>query len=370
MCARAEERGFPDGLVLTAFRPGDERAILDLFRRVFGRELSPEAWRWKYERLPGALENIILVKNAEGELCGHYAALPLTLIYRGREVPAALRTDFMVHPDHQRKGIGGLLIDTCRRRLAEWCSLHVAFPNPNSTPITVKKGPHFLDEAPLYWRFSDARAALRATGRGELPALLHVLAGGLLRFVYRILALPGSSRRFFWEIGGDFATCFPEDAEFKRPGCGIYFKRDAAFLRWRFDENPERHYALLHPISPGEPGTPEGYAVLAVMEYGGFRLGFIVDLLVDPPRFSYARGLIARAVEWLEAQDVEAVTCMMTGRNAYTRALKSLGFMRVPGRFLPRALNLTLHLYDPELDREYVCDLHNWVITWADTDLV
>lgn len=99
-------------------------------------------------------------------------------------------------------------------------------------------------------------------------------------------------------------------------------------------------------------------------------MGFIVDLLADPPRSRTIRYLLSRALKWFREQEVEAVTCMMSERNAYTRALKSLGFVKVPNRFLPRTLNISLRVYDPGLDRDYVCNLDNWIITWADTDLV
>ena len=361
---------FPEGIELTGYREGDEEEILDLFKKAFGQELSLETWRWKYASLAGARENIFLLRDREGKLCGHYAALPFTLVYEGKELPAALRVDFMIPPDLQRKGLGGLLIEACRKKLAEWCALHVAFPSPSSTPVTRKKQPHILDEAPIYWRLTDARAALRAAGWGSPPTLAAAAANIVLRNLYRLLSFPWFSRKISCQVREGFAGSIPGDAEFRRPGCGIYFRRDARFLHWRFDQNPQREYAIVLLESRGRDTGPGGYAVLATMEYQGFRLGFIVDILVDPPGILAARRLLNEALERLEAQGVEAVTCMMTGRNAYTRALMSLGFVKVPNRFLPRALNVTVHVYNPGLDRDHACNLDNWILTWADTDLV
>ncbi len=358
-------------LAVSYYQPGDEQAILELFRQAFGQERGLEAWRWRYEGLPGATEHIILVKDEDGALCGHYASLPFTVVFRGKEIEGALRVDFMVRPDLQRRGIGGLLIDASRKHLAERCSLHVSFPNPNSTPITYKKGPHFVDEAPVYWRLTDAGSLFRAWGWRSVPRFLIIWANFILSAIYYLLDIPVlPDRDLDHEVGNRFAELLPEGADFRRQGCGIYFKRDAAFLRWRFDDNPEREYALFILKPKPEAEGPTGYAALAVMEYGGFKLGFVVDLLADPPRFRTIRYLLSRAVDWFRTREVEAVTCMMTGRNAYTRALKSLGFVRVPNRFLPRTLNVSIRVYDEEVDREYVCNLDNWIITWADTDLV
>ncbi len=61
---------------------------------------------------------------------------------------------------------------------------------------------------------------------------------------------------------------------------------------------------------------------------------------------------------------------MMTGRNAYTGALQGLGFFRVPRRFMSRELNMSIMVFDPDLDFEYATDPDNWVLTWADIDLM
>ncbi|MGQ9702966.1 MAG: GNAT family N-acetyltransferase [Actinomycetota bacterium] len=361
---------FTQELELTGYRPGDEHAILGLFRETFGQERGLESWRWRYEGLAGNTEHILLVRDREGNLCGHYASQIFTVVYREKEIMGALRLDFMVHPDFQRKGIGGLLIDASRKHLAERCSLHISFPNPNSTSITRKKRPHFMDEAPIYWRLADVGSLFKAAGLRSCPPFFLRWANAMLRSAYRLLELPTLlDRGLECEVGTRFAELLPESPSFRRQGCGIYFKRDAAFLRWRFDENPERDYTLLFLGPRGGARGQEGYAVLAVMEYQGFSMGFIVDLLADPPRSRTIRYVLSRALKWFREQEVEAVTCMMSGRNAYTRALKSLGFVKVPNRFLPRALNISLCVYDPGLDRDYVCNLDNWIITWADTDL-
>jgi hypothetical protein len=125
---------------------------------------------------------------------------------------------------------------------------------------------------------------------------------------------------------------------------------------------------FLHERKGGE--DPVGYAVLAIKEIEGSVIGFIVDVLVYPPVFRPARYLLSRAVQWLRAQEPDFISCLMTGKNAYTRALLSLGFMPVPHRLLPRNLGLSFFIYDPDIDRSYATDPDNWIITWADTDLV
>jgi GNAT superfamily N-acetyltransferase len=358
-------------LLIDHYKPGDELAILELFQKAFGEERSLALWRWRYGELPGATENILLVKDESGELCGHYAALPFNMIYRGREIPGALRLDLMVHPERQRMGIGGLLIDALRENMKGRIALVISFPNPKSTVPTIRKGPHYLGEAPLYWRLEDVSSLSKVLGWAHMPRPLAACANTAIRAFYRLIALPTwLERRYGHEERRSFEEGEAGQAGYRRQECGIYLVRDEAFLRWRFDAHPEMEYTILFLKGRGRTDTPTGYAVLTVLEYQGFRIGFIVDILVDPPAISPARYILSQAARWFKAQKVEAISCMMTGKNAYTSALVSLGFYRVPNRFMPRDLNLSFRVFDPDIDYDYATDPGNWIITWADTDLV
>ncbi len=303
-------------------------------------------------------------------MCGHYAALPLTIRYRGRDIPGALRLDLMIHPERQRMGLGLFLIESMRQHMNGRISLVTSFPNDKSTGPTIKKGPHYLGEAPLYWRMQDISSFFRGLGWTRIPSLVAAGMNMVMRALYSLIALPS-----LWEkrYRHDERRGFEDGkslADYPRDACGIYFKRDEAFLRWRFDRHPEMDYTVIFLESGGRENSTDGYIVLTVMEYGGFRIGFIVDILVHPLALRPARYLIAQAARWFETRGVETISCMMAGKNAYTLALQSLGFFRVSNRFMPRELNLSFRVLDPDLDFDYATDPLNWIITWADTDLV
>ncbi|MEW6554259.1 MAG: GNAT family N-acetyltransferase [Actinomycetota bacterium] len=352
------------------YRPGDEHAILALFRAAFGEERSLALWRWRYGELPGGTDNILLVRDENGALCGHYAGLPFTIVFRGREIPGALRLDLMIHPDRQRMGIGLFLIESMRQHMKGRISLVTSFPNDKSTGPTIKKSPHYLGEAPLYWRLEDISSLFKGMGWTAVPARAAAAANVLLRAAYRLIAMPSlRDRRYGHVERRGFEDGLSKDG-YPRDGCGIHFKRDEAFLRWRFDRHPEMDYTVIF-LDPKVGGdTKAGYIVLTVMGYEGFRIGFIVDILVHPLSLRPARYLVAQAARWFEARGVETISCMMTGRNAYSRALRSLGFFMVSNRFMPRDLNLSFRVLDPDLDFDHATDPMNWVLTWADTDLV
>jgi hypothetical protein len=146
--------------------------------------------------------------------------------------------------------------------------------------------------------------------------------------------------------------------------------RDESFLSWRFDRRPDAEYETLLLVEKDGRRKLLGYIVLAVREFFGFNIGFIMDVMVKPLAFGPARFLLSQAMRWFKKERVEAVSCIAMGSNTYTRALSSLGFIRIPQRFLPGDLHMVVRVHDPDIDHDYVSDPSNWFLAWADTDLV
>ncbi|ADO45550.1 hypothetical protein Hydth_1162 [Hydrogenobacter thermophilus TK-6] len=81
------------------YREGDEDGIRELFRLVFGKEMSRELWHWKYKA--HRLGTMVYVVEHEGRIIAHYGAIPRRCFYLGREVISAVISDSMVHPNYR-----------------------------------------------------------------------------------------------------------------------------------------------------------------------------------------------------------------------------------------------------------------------------
>jgi hypothetical protein len=80
------------------YRPGDETGIARLFKEVFGRDMSLEEWRWKYiESNPGKVYSSVAI-NEELAIVGHYGAVRVPLIYKGKPAGGLAICDVMVLP--------------------------------------------------------------------------------------------------------------------------------------------------------------------------------------------------------------------------------------------------------------------------------
>ncbi|MGH7898341.1 MAG: GNAT family N-acetyltransferase [Candidatus Binatia bacterium] len=103
--------------VIRPYCAGDEQAILQLFRTVFQRELSLDAWRWKYQR--NGEPPPVFVAEEEGQLVCHYGALREPLIWEGEERRAWNIVDVMCHPRYQGRGLFRKAAKAFIRRLCE-----------------------------------------------------------------------------------------------------------------------------------------------------------------------------------------------------------------------------------------------------------
>lgn len=96
----------PQGLFyIRPYRKGDERLILQGWKQAFGKEMSLEEWRWKYEHCPGGFR-CLLCTFEEKEIAVHYAAQVYPASLFGEKVLGLHLTDTFSLPAY-RWAIGG-----------------------------------------------------------------------------------------------------------------------------------------------------------------------------------------------------------------------------------------------------------------------
>jgi predicted N-acetyltransferase YhbS len=84
----------------------EKEQLLDLFRASFGHSRRAELWDWKYIQNPLATPDPeVIVSLDNGRIVGAWPFRPLEIWLGNGKARAALGSDAMVHPEHQRKGI-------------------------------------------------------------------------------------------------------------------------------------------------------------------------------------------------------------------------------------------------------------------------
>lgn len=202
------------------YQPGDEEEILKLFQIVYGKSLAPEYWKWRFFDNPVARPMINLVFDGD-TLVSHYAVSPVNLRMADDLCLGALSMTTMTHPDYTGQGYFKKLA----QELYEYevsksdLALVYGFPNLNS---------HYAFHTRLGW-----------SNIARIP-MLKIFWNGVDENPSGIIETDIFQKRHFeisYEISRQF--CFK-------------LERNAAYLNWRYVQNPSIKYRIFEDENSGE----------------------------------------------------------------------------------------------------------------------
>ncbi|MFC7234758.1 GNAT family N-acetyltransferase [Halosegnis marinus] len=350
-----------------AYRPyeaGDAEGFLDLYRSVWGRERTTEWFRWRFEENPYTEAVPMVVAERDGELVGAEPCLAMRVSGGGTGALALQPADWIVHPDHRRRGVFSGMTESLLDRYADRAALFFNFPSEALVPGVEKFG-WTVGPGPVdHYRVHDPGALLGEEGRGgRLGRLAAPFARGYARARTRLA-------RTDPEVSVERRETVPAellaDLDAGVPG-SVHVVHDEAFYRWRF-ANPAWATTTYLARRGGETVA----AAVAVREtVGGVAR---TNLLAVAPRDGSAdaaalRALVAAVVT--DAADDDAVR--VAGDAIPARVLRSFGF--VAGDAFPlstAARRCRLAVRTPDGRRLDGCDPTDfgaWSLSMADRDV-
>lgn len=248
----------------------DAPAVCRLFGAAFGQLLAPAHWRWKYGEGPGECFGVVVEHLATGDLVGHMGVRVLPGLRLGAALRMGQVCDVMIHPDH-RAGIGSrspyslmhrALVELARTGAAGPDPLYLyGFPGTRQTRLGARLGFY----RPLYvctaWRARPARGARwtlrRWFGRHALR-LERVPERDWSRYDAWLDALAGSLHSPPFApprpLVGDRREQNVREREVPADAVPRIVK-NAAWLRWRYRDQPRPREPALSPLSPRSPYT-------------------------------------------------------------------------------------------------------------------
>lgn len=218
----------PDRFTVRPYVPGDEEAILGMFRQVFDNRRTLEHWRWKFRQNPFGGPYITTVWENK-TLVTHYAAYPVPFWMEDHMDLTYQVGDTMTLPSHRGVGRGptSLLARAVRLFHRLYCEGRICFFYGFNTGKIQKFGKMFLQyvpAAPVYeWTLEGEGLSSLATQRLWKTRLSGFDAGQVR------------------EVGA-WADVFFEKV---RPHYGWLVARTASYLKWRYFDHPDYDYTLM-----------------------------------------------------------------------------------------------------------------------------
>ncbi len=308
-------------------QPADEDAIRNMFKDIFSREMSPDYWKWRFERGPFGPATIRLAWH-EGDLVGHYAVFPVTVLVDNLEVPAGMSMTTMVDPRYVSVGTFQMLGEEAYADcLARGITVIYGFPNRNAFPGRIKR---------LGWR-DMGRIYQRSIAVEKLAAECHLE---------------------LMDTGG-FGSEVEMLLERVAPTARIQLARTREYLEWRFSEEPNNEYPIL---GLRKSGRLDGLAVLKIYGANGSRTGHVVEMLTAGPEGA-EEELLRGVAAFSASHECSRMTLWSLGYPELDAAATRLGFADDPSTetiFGCRALTEAAEIiYEPGV----------WHLAMSDSDV-
>ncbi|MFW6320465.1 MAG: GNAT family N-acetyltransferase [Halohasta sp.] len=219
------------------YRPGDREKFCSLYETVWGRRKDADWFAWRFEANPYRDGVQMVVAERDGELVGAEPLLAFRLRIDGSVHEVYQPVDWIVAPDHRRRGLFTRMTERVLDRFLPEVSLFVNFPNELLLPGLKKFGWRTVGPVGCRYRVQDTRPFVERANAEPLPAAARTAANvgaPLVRAGLDVLDRLSSPPEITVErssevpvdvIRGLYASAQPRAS---------HFVRDREFLRWRF----------------------------------------------------------------------------------------------------------------------------------------
>ena len=309
------------------FTSADTAGFLDLYETVWGRTRNREWFRWRFEANPYLDDVPMVVAESDGELVGAEPCLVFRLQLGSASALAFQPADWIVHPDHRRRGLMRSMTEVLLDRYAtDGPVVYFNFPSPALVPGLQKLGWRIASRPSTYYRvqnpsafvaYTGRKSGLQSTATAQLARLSSPLAHGYVDVLDR-LCRPAADVTVerHGSVPVDLLTALYERSVPDR----VHVVRDEGFYRWRF-ANP-RWETTTYVARRGDEVLAA--CVTCVETNGGVRKVSLLDVLPWGGADSEALSTLLCAVVG-DAADADLVRVAAGAVPAST--LRRLGFL-------------------------------------------
>ncbi len=308
----------------------DDRIIVRMLKRWVTTQGAARRFQWLYRRNPqGDAATWLVLDPKTHDIVGFTSIFARGFAVHGAPVLGGVGLDAFVRPDHRRRGIA---LQLHLASLADIRAQGVPFRFMCGPPVKanlaalVKAGAEVAGET-RHWTLPLTLEGLASTlGRGEQAKRWIAYAEPVERLVQRAVVRVGQELdrhlvvRSVEETGPSFDRLWAELS----PRFKVIGQRDAAFVRWRYLDNPVCKQEVL---AVEQDGRLLGWAAIELAPRGALLVDHLLPL-DDSGGGRALRAIIGHVIR----RGASRITLLANVSNPYTRLFQRHGF--IPGRSL------------------------------------
>lgn len=309
------------------YKGGDEKGIINLFKKVFKVDRNLDYWKWLYLKNP-ATDPIIALAEDKSKIVGQCTLLPTKMHIRQDDVLAGQSIDTMVDSDYRGQGLHKILAEkTYDIGREKGIKIRIGFPSNDALRgLLGSIGGTLTTGIPLYMNIYKLENFLTAVFKIRAIAKIFSVPGMILmKILHKEKELKAEKNyeiRKIEEFNEEFDMLSHQIAKNNK----IMSIRSSEFLNWRIKDHPEINYETKAAYLDGKL---VGYIIIKTEDRvlrGNVksRLGSIVDVLALDDDVIVA--LNREAKKYFKGKDVDFVAMWSTSSFKHKDIFSELGF--------------------------------------------
>ena len=359
-----------DGLFYTILAPNGIHQlvsfIIEIMRENKSHNLNlfnEKAWVWQHQKLPSKKSRVYIVKREE-EILGYYHVPIYQAIFSGEIKTLAMIQEVAVSKKIRGKGVFRNLADFVHQDLLNSSIDFIyTFPNYRSIHTFINyNGYTNIKTFNIYILPTQSSNIIRSRINlfGFEKAFGFVVNKSLSFFSMPLkngieIILHNTFNHQLINVFNSFIQSY-----------SISLIRDFEYLNWRYLEKPNsKHYIF----SIEENNKPQAVAIFKLDEIFNNNVLLLMDFAFEPEKNNYLLQLLNEikiTPKKYIAEDFNLI--FTTGLNRFYQELWKIGFMSIPGRFIPRQLNLLVKNCKLQ-NKEIIYKPESWNVTLSDWDV-
>ena len=324
------------------YKPGDEvgfQVIAKLVELHPWNRMNLANWYWKYKGDNPAGKPIMIYAENDGELIGHFAAIPMMYWFDNEDVMGSHSVAMMIDPAWQNKGLIKFMADRLIRELEEQkIPFTYGYPNDNAYDLHIKLLGY--EDITMQRLFHKEMKNIRFN---TLDTEFERLKWNKIeRFDERVNVLWGKAKNDFKAI----------------------VIRNSAFLNWRYMDRPDVPYYAFNC------NVLEGYCVLKIYQDENTLHGHFIDLFTQNGNSDCGRFLVENGLRFFNDKGIDEATLWMQGSPFFEDILIDFGFCvgGVSGGGWPGATRPMICRFNAEPEKyRPLLNEKDWYFTMGDT---
>lgn len=334
-------------LNIRQYKEGDEKQINYLYHSLFNVDRTYKQWDWEFLKTAAGKSLIVVAEDKNGKIQAHDSFIPSCFFYKGNYFYAGKTGDAMISKEYRGKKEFGKITNYCidETKQTNFSFLWgIARKEGVGYKMRLKTGyQHILDMKAYFTIINPKSCTEDITNFLKWKGLKKYCTKQLFSFLSKRANRLQKKLSIISEYKIELVDNFDDSFDFLwenfiKESQNLTIARTKKYLKWRFENNPNRNYQIL---VAKHKNKIIGYMILSIISRDNMKLnmkiGTISDFLILKNHEKVFSNLLAEAIKYWKQKNADIVINWIQKESEISaillKKLKKNGFINSMGKF-------------------------------------